>query len=202
MKLELWEGYMPISLSQIKLDPLEGPVSIPLHKIKLDPLEGPVSTPLHKIKLDPLEGPVSTPLHKIKLDPLEQPETPKETVPRIRCRIVSMEQQSLCFESFKGSAYPIPFDGGYLSIIHETVERDRRYYIERFLWYSQEPQKKIKPRKMSPPFYFVHKGIEFSCGMTMSFDGKTIIVGLGIEDGDSYVLPVSVERVRSMLIDM
>jgi glycosyltransferase involved in cell wall biosynthesis len=101
------------------------------------------------------------------------------------------------FNRFRGSARPIPFDDGYLSLVHEVIfpGGNERIYTHRFVYLD----KRFVVTKVSRPFTFQHPGVEFSCGMTLDHDEKNLIIGCGIEDKEAYLISVGVETVRSML---
>lgn len=100
------------------------------------------------------------------------------------------------FSRFSGSASPIEFDNGYLLLVHETIYDDtQRNYMHRFLYL--DPDFTIK--KASKPFTFLHKGIEYCCGMTIDHSGKNLVMGVGIEDREAYLCTVNLETVRKLL---
>lgn len=101
---------------------------------------------------------------------------------------------------FRGSCAPCVFSvektQGYLSLIHEVLfSPEERIYLHRFVWYNSE----MIPEKMTLPFYFRHKGIEYSTGMCLSKDGKTLLLGLGVDDGEGYLAQIDVNLIRSRL---
>lgn len=100
------------------------------------------------------------------------------------------------FSRFSGSAAPIEFDKGYLLLVHETIYDDvQRNYMHRFLY--MDPDFTIK--KASKPFTFLHKGIEYCCGMTIDHSDKNLILAVGIEDREAYLFTVDLETVRGLL---
>jgi glycosyltransferase involved in cell wall biosynthesis len=103
----------------------------------------------------------------------------------------------LDFSTFRGSASPIPFDGGYLLLIHEVVHLldYQRCYLHRFLLLD----KHLIITHLSKPFYFRHLGIEFCCGMVVDHSGDQLILGVGDEDREALLCFVPIHTVRSML---
>lgn len=99
------------------------------------------------------------------------------------------------FSSFRGSAGPIPFDDGYLAVVHEVVFKEGRIYLHRFLYLDQD----FKVTKISKPFTYKHIGIEFCCGMTLDHSNKKLLMGIGIEDAEALIATVDLDTVRSML---
>lgn len=100
------------------------------------------------------------------------------------------------FSRFSGSASPIEFEGGYLVLIHETVYDDhQRNYLHRFIYMD----KKFNIEKVSKPFVFMHKGIEYCCGMTLDHEKENLIMTIGIEDREAYFCSVDVQTVQDLL---
>lgn len=108
--------------------------------------------------------------------------------------------------SWRGSAGPIsvPRSDRLLILVHEAVSRDgpdghpERVYLHRFV----ECDSGFSLTRVSRPFVFAHQGVEFSCGMTLSHDRASLVVGLGIEDGSAYLCRIPLARVETLLQDM
>lgn len=102
----------------------------------------------------------------------------------------------LDFSRFSGSASPISFDEGYLILVHETVHNeDQRIYLQRFVFLDKD----LNITKLSKPFIFLHKGIEYCCGMTIDHEEKKLVIGVGIEDREAYFCSIDLNTVRSLL---
>lgn len=99
------------------------------------------------------------------------------------------------FSRFRGSAPPVKFDGGYLLMIHELVLYPDRHYLHRFLYLD----KNFKIERISKPFFFLHKGVEYCCGMTLDHEGKTCIISIGSEEREAFLLFVNLDTIRAML---
>lgn len=99
------------------------------------------------------------------------------------------------FSRFSGSAAPIEFDNGYLSLVHETVYNEQRNYMHRFIFFD----KNFKVQKVSKPFIFFHKGIEYCCGMAIDHSETKLIMTVGVEDREAYLGIVDLDTVRSLL---
>lgn len=101
------------------------------------------------------------------------------------------------FTHFRGSAAPIPFDGGYLMLVHETVINPdyHRFYLHRFVKLDAH----FHIVALSLPFIFRHVGIEFCCGMTWDHAEREIVLGVGVEDREAYLCRVPASAIRSML---
>lgn len=100
------------------------------------------------------------------------------------------------FSHFSGSAGPIPFKDGKLVLVHETVyTNDQRIYMHRFVYLDKD----FNIEKVSKPFIFLHKGIEYCCGMTLDHSEKNLVLSIGIEDREAYLCTVDLETVIAML---
>lgn len=99
------------------------------------------------------------------------------------------------FSEFRGSAAPIEFDDGYLMLVHEVAFSDHRYYFHRFIYLDKD----FIIKKVSKPFVFLHRGIEFCCSMAIDRDGKNCIMPIGIEDQQAYLFFVDLDHIRSIL---
>jgi len=102
------------------------------------------------------------------------------------------------FTRLSGSASPIPFDDGYLLMVHEGIWNYRRYYLHRFFYFD----KNFELKKYSKPFSFKHKGIEMCCGMTLDHEEQNLIMAIGLEDREAYLCLVNVEDIRLLLKDI
>ena len=111
------------------------------------------------------------------------------------CASVLEYSPSCDFSYFRGSAAPIPFDDGYLMLVHEVVFNEWRVYLHRFLFLDKE----FHITKASLPFIFQHLGVEYCCGMTIDHSGTQLIVPIGIEDREAYLCCINLDLVRSLL---
>jgi len=100
------------------------------------------------------------------------------------------------FSRFSGSAPPIEFDNGYLLLVHETMyDNSQRNYMHRFVYMDQG----FNIKKVSKPFIFLHRGIEYCCGMTIDHSLTNLIMGIGIEDREAYLCTIDLDTVRTLL---
>jgi len=101
------------------------------------------------------------------------------------------------FSSFRGSAAPVPFDEGYIAMIHEVVFMPdfTRCYLHRFLYLDAN----LRVQFLSRPFLFDHAGVEFCCGMARSHSGNELILAIGLEDREARLGIVECQTVRSLL---
>lgn len=104
------------------------------------------------------------------------------------------------FSSFRGGAAPIKFDGGYLMLVHEVVlfPDSSRCYLHRFLHLNDE----FVVQKISKPFTFQHKGVEYCCSMTIDHSGTQLILPIGIEDREALLCFIDLQTVRSLLHEL
>lgn len=96
----------------------------------------------------------------------------------------------------RGSAGPIPFDEGYLTLVHEVAYSGRRYYLHRFVYLD----KNFRIEKVSPLFYIKKVGIEYCAGMTLDHEEKNLVITLGVEDKEAYLVITPVEEVKNSLV--
>ncbi len=111
------------------------------------------------------------------------------------CEIAIKYEPEQNLSRFRGSAPPIPFDDGYLFVVHEVITTDKRYYTHRFVFMNND----FRIIKLSEPFVFQHKGVEFCSGMDISHSGKECILSIGIEDKEAYLCSISCDHIRSLL---
>ncbi|MBS0620313.1 MAG: hypothetical protein JSS61_02510 [Verrucomicrobia bacterium] len=113
------------------------------------------------------------------------------------CETVVHYETEHDFTRFRGSAAPIPFDNGYLLLVHEVIHLPdyQRNYLHRFVYLDKD----FRIQQVSRTFLFRHVGIEFCCAMTYDHSGKNLILPIGIEDREAYLCTVPVDTVRSLL---
>ena len=102
----------------------------------------------------------------------------------------------LAAEHFYGGTQAIPFDGGWLALVHEMSERDkRRYFQHRFVWFDGVS----RLRRVSRPFFFVRKGVEFAAGLAWHPDGKRLLISYCIGHAESWIATADGGEVRLLL---
>lgn len=113
------------------------------------------------------------------------------------CETVLRAEQPLDFSRFRGSAAPIPFDEGYLMLVHEVayLQDYFRCYLHRFVYLD----KNFSFQKLSTPFTFLHQGVEFCPSMTIDHSGNELILPIGSEDHQAFLCFVELDTVRSLL---
>lgn len=111
------------------------------------------------------------------------------------CENFSKKETKHDFSKFRGSAPPIEFDNGYLFLVHEVVFTDQRTYLHRFVYLDSD----LNITKVSKPFTFLQKGIEYCCGMTIDHDQKQCILSVGIDDKEALLLFVDLNHIQNIL---
>lgn len=89
---------------------------------------------------------------------------------------------NLNMKNFRGSAGPIKYNHGWLATVHQVVSM---HYIHRFVWFDEDFTK----IKISRPFYFERKGIEFNPGMALHEEG--IVLSYSVLDNNSKCIVIS-----------
>ena len=88
---------------------------------------------------------------------------------------------------------------GWLGIVHEAWKSPasgKRFYQHRFVWFDDDAM----PVKISPPFYFTVKDIEFAVGLTENpHDPGTFLISYGVNDREAWLGTISAEDIRSVL---
>ena len=93
----------------------------------------------------------------------------------------------------RGGGGPVKYNDYYFIIVHEAVlVNTKRTYVHRFVRYDSSF---LKDGDISDPFVFFHQGVEFSCGLCLSHDGKDFVVSVGVEDADAALVRVPVSYV-------
>ncbi len=125
------------------------------------------------------------------------------------CEIVNRtKDQEHDYSLYRGGSQVIKIDTGYLYLIHQIGNNEtdhknkdnnetiwRRYYYHRFVYMDNN----YKITKISPLFYLIKKSIEFVSGMTLDTSGKNILITLGVEDRQAYLVRIAKNDVLSML---
>lgn len=111
------------------------------------------------------------------------------------CQAIFQDKPSHDFSNFHESGGPIEFDDGYLMIVHECVVDGQCYYLHRFLYLD----KNFNIKKLSDPFVFLLKGIEFCCGMTLDPSVKRCIIPIKYEEMKACLFFVDLDTIRSLL---
>jgi glycosyltransferase involved in cell wall biosynthesis len=104
-------------------------------------------------------------------------------------------------DHFRGGSQAIPFDGGWLALIHETRERSARrprYQQHRFIWLDQANAL----RRVSRAFFFNKIETEFAAGLAWHPDRKRLLVSYGVGDCEAWIATVDAAEVGRALQDV
>ena len=84
--------------------------------------------------------------------------------------------------------------------VHELIARpDRRVYLHRFVWYSADHEGHLQLDKISAPFYFCDRQVEYVCGACLSVDEQSVILSLGIDDREAYLVTIPSDNVLGLI---
>lgn len=115
--------------------------------------------------------------------------------------IISETPPAIAAQRFRGGTQLIAFAGGWLALIHEvqwrTAEK-RRYYLHRFVWFDEANTL----RKVSRPFFFDKKGVEFAAGLAWHPDDARLLISYSVADSESWIATVDVGEVQALLEDV
>jgi len=112
---------------------------------------------------------------------------------------ISDSTPAIAAEQFRGGSQAIPFDGGWLAVIHEVLWRNgRRYYLHRFVWFDAF----MILRRVSRSFFFIQKSVEFVAGLARHPKSDTLIVSFGVNDSEAWLATISSLDVRHNLRDL
>jgi len=117
--------------------------------------------------------------------------------------LVSNTSQAFDMSNLRGSSGLIVYEDGYLTVAHQiTVFNNRRYYFHRFLYFeiddSTDPHQYVV-RKLSRPFYFIEKDVEFCSGMVYSPSKSSVFLTIGLKDREAYLFEVTTDYIKEML---
>lgn len=99
----------------------------------------------------------------------------------------------------RGGSQVIEFNGGYLTLIHETElynsEQGRKNatYRHRFIYWDNE----FKTQKFSKLFSFLNVKVEFCCGLAEY--QNDLLLTFGVQDNAAYILKVSKSFVEEFI---
>jgi glycosyltransferase involved in cell wall biosynthesis/tetratricopeptide (TPR) repeat protein len=117
-----------------------------------------------------------------------------------QARTIAETTPAIAADHFSGGSQLIPFDGGWLALIHQTTagaSPGRRHYQHRFVWLD----KTNVLRRVSRAFFFRQKGVEYAAGLAWHPDGKRLLVSYGVGDGEAWMATVDAGEVGGVLED-
>lgn len=128
------------------------------------------------------------PVEVVKVDPVVK-----------TCETVHLSNQLLFSKDQRGGGQVIPFEGGHLSLTHETdlytseVGRKDATYRHRLIQWTRD----WKPIRKSPVFTFMGAKIEFACGLAEH--GNNFLISFGFQDNAAYVLSCPKDTVKEYM---
>jgi hypothetical protein len=100
-------------------------------------------------------------------------------------------------DNLRGGSQIIPFDSGWLAVVHEVESLEgRRHYYHRFIWFDED----MTLRLLSARFFLRKPGIEFVAGLSCHRDGERLMLSYGVDDREAWIGLVSGEDVRRMMM--
>lgn len=110
--------------------------------------------------------------------------------------------QNVDLSDLRGSSGLVKYDCGYLTITHQiTVFNGRRYYFHRFVHFVGESGG-YNVKRVTHPFYFFEKDVEFCSGLAYSGDMSEFLISLGLKDREAHIVKVKVDDVKELLFDV
>lgn len=99
--------------------------------------------------------------------------------------------------NISGGSQLIPFRHGHLCVVHEaeTGPDGKRTYWHRFAWFNMD----YELRRLSLPFVFLDKQIEFCAGLAAHPNGTDLILSYGVRDAEAHLARVNIEEVAQMI---
>lgn len=99
-------------------------------------------------------------------------------------------------DNMRGGAQVLPYNNGWLALVHSArhTGNGTRAYDHRFVWMD----KNMIPQRISPPFYFNEKAIEFAAGM--AFHKDKLVISYGFKDAEPWIATISDEDLDRMLV--
>jgi FkbM family methyltransferase len=116
-------------------------------------------------------------------------------------RTIHESTPAISADQFRGSTQLIAFEDGWLALIHEVQwkpDANRRFYQHRFVWFDGAN----RLGRVSRPFFFRNKGIEFAAGLAWHPDRVRILISYGVADSQSWIATVAAAEVSSALEDV
>lgn len=103
----------------------------------------------------------------------------------------------IAVDAISGGSQCIPFRHGHLCVVHEaaTGPDGKRTYWHRFAWLNHDKEL----RRLSLPFVFEARQIEFCAGLAYHPNGNDLILSYGVRDEEAHFATVNIEEVGHMI---
>lgn len=113
--------------------------------------------------------------------------------------VLVQETPSVATENLRGGSQAIPFDGGWLMVVHEwQVQDTRRHYFHRFVWLDEDN----RLSRLSRRFFFKQIASEFASGLAWHVTGDRLVVSFGIDDHEPTLAVVDAQDIRATLFEV
>lgn len=112
---------------------------------------------------------------------------------------ISESAPAIAADHFIGGSQLIPFDDGWLAIIHETEMWDgERQCRHRFVWFD----KAARLARLTRTFFFHDEAAaEYATGLAWHVDGERVLLSYSIQDRESWIGMVDASEVSRLLAD-
>ncbi len=109
------------------------------------------------------------------------------------------EDAPITVENFLGGSQAIPFDGGWLMLIHEwELAGTRCNYFHRFIWLDS----RNRLARVSRRFLFLKPASEFAAGLAWHVSGDCLVASFGIDDHSPTLAIIEARDIRMALLDI
>lgn len=112
-------------------------------------------------------------------------------------QVTKLFDTSLDVMHLSGGTQVVECNGGWIAIVHEALPQHdkpwKRYYWHRVVWWPKD----FRAVKVSHPFVFHSKTIEFAAGLAIM--GGTAIISYGFEDREARLMQVDVHELASLV---
>jgi len=104
-------------------------------------------------------------------------------------------------EHMSGSSQLVPYYNGYLALVHEARPdpNGKRYYLHRFIYYHLNSRDELEVAKVSLPFVFHDRQIEFAAGMAAHPSRDELIISYGVRDKEAWLATMHHHDVWSLM---
>lgn len=104
-------------------------------------------------------------------------------------RTLKVTPLAVAADHMRGGSQVIPFRTGWLALVHEArvhPGNGKRYYQHRFVWFDTTNVL----RRISAPFFFHDKQIEFAAGLAWHPDQHRLLISYGVQDKEAWIATI------------